>query len=275
MRGSFATSLLAVGSFIASALASNNTPERIKILVKPKAIGGVPDYIEGDEGAIVMTWTGEPVTYDFGGVYTLTYAEIVEGSDAIVCIVDTESGPNSLPAPVVPSSVGSVKRLRARSDFLAKNVFTKRLKFDSTDDPITDAIGITCKRRYTLKRKRDIAGVEEAIDSFTVADKINENEVRVTFWPEVDGERDHKVMLSQGSGTLTFENPDLVTKAAVTFGLPGVRCTLLGGPYFDDYSFSADDPLDLTSDEPSGISPSGVKCELPEQQALLANDSRR
>ena len=276
MRGSSLTSLLAVVSFISGALASNNTPERIEIDVRPKAIGGVPDYIEGDVGTIVMTWAGEPVTYDFGGVYSLTYAEIVDGSDAIVCIVDTESGPNSLSAPVVPSSIGSVKRLRARSEFLQKNAFTKRLKFDSTDDPITDAVSITCtKRQYALKSKRDIAVAEEAIESFTVADKINEDEVRVTVWPEVDGEYDHKVMMSQGSGTLTFENPDLVTKAAVTFGLPGVRCTLLGEPYFDNYSFSADDPLDLTSSELNGMSPSGIKCELPEQQGLPAYDSTR
>ena len=270
MRGSFAISLLAVGSLFLGALASDDKRERIKILVRPKAIGGVPDNVEG-EGYIEMTWEGEPVTYDFGGVYSLSYAEIVEGSSAIVCIVETKSGPNSLPAPVVPSSVGSVKRLRARSEFLVDNMFTKRLKFDKPDDPVTDAVAITCKRRMTFKSKRDIAVAEDAVGSITVADKINENEVRVTVWPKVDGEHDHKVMLSQGSGTLTFDNPDIVTKAAVTFGLPGVQCTLLGAPYFDDYSFSAADPLDLTLNEPNEMSPSGIKCELPQQQALPAN----
>ena len=284
MRGSIAAFLLAASSFAFTALAGNGTPERLKILVRPKSLGGVPDDIEG-EGYIYMTIANDPVWYDLGGVFELSYAELEEGSRTIVCIVETKSGPNELPPNIVPSSVGQVKRLRARSAFFAKNAFTRDQKLDRTDDPIPDAFRITCRRLDTVfgdnKKKREISGSaaaeaggkeEEAIDSITtitntIADKINENEARVTVWPKIDGKYDHKVMLSQGSGTLNFKVPGHVVKASISFGLPGVQCALNTRPDAADYQFTAANPLDLSTSRPNKVLASSVTCELPAQEA--------
>ena len=300
MRSSIAAFLLAASSFTFTAVSGNGSSERLKIKVEPESLGGAPVGSE-DEGFIYMTITDEPVSFDFGGVYELTYAELLEGSYAIVCVVETQSGPNELPPPIVPSSVGQVKRLRARSSFLNKNAFTKDRKLDRKDNPIPDAYRITCRKNdavFKKKSKRDVIATTAKIavamkkrapisssssgssggsnininsniniDSGTsVADKINENEVRITVWPKIDGEYDHKVSLSsQGSGKLDFNTPSPVQKATVSFGLPGAECAFHTDTYSGSYKFSAANPLDLSSSRPGRVTPVSVFCAVPEQ----------